>query len=57
MTYKIKSLAYLVVFVAVSIAYNTSESNTENDVYAKTSELIKDNTTLSSSNLEEQDRE
>ncbi len=42
MTYKIKSLAYLVAFVAIAFTYHITEKET-NNTYTETAELIQTN--------------
>ncbi|WP_299436333.1 hypothetical protein [uncultured Maribacter sp.] len=58
MTHKIKSLAYLVAFVAIAFAYHiTDDSQTENKTYTETAALIQTNTsnTISTTAVEIQE--
>ncbi len=57
MTYKIKSLAYLVAFVAIAFTYHITDSQTENKTYTETAELLQTNTnnTISTTAVEIQE--
>lgn len=58
MTYKVKSLAYLVAFVAIAFTYHITDSNAEVNSYTETAELLQTNTTntISTTTLETQER-
>jgi len=57
MTYKVKSLAYLVAFVAIAFTYHITDTQSENKTYTETAELIQTNTsnTISSTVVEIQE--
>ncbi len=51
MTYKVKSLAYLVAFVSIAFTYHITDNQTETNTYVKTAELTQTNT-ISTTTLE-----
>ena len=55
MTYKVKSFAYLVAFVAIAFTYHITDNQTETNTYVEAAELIQANT-VSTTILEVQER-
>ncbi len=55
MTYKVKSFAYLVAFVAIAFTYHITDNQTETNTYVEAAELIQTNT-VSTTILEVQER-